>query len=320
MTRSCSGGLYSPGGEWFVTSSFGGRARVWDAHTGEVLAELPHGSLVYGVAISADGSLIATGSRDLTARVWEADTGQELARLELESPGYGVAFGADGILAVGTVFDVQLWDWRGGSVETMPGSEGGNSFFGVAFSPDGRNLVAGENRRLLIWNLESREHQEIEIAQEEFQAVHSVRFNSDGSRFLTAHRNGVVVVWDTAGRAAIRTLEGHVGLVWDATFSSDDSLIASASSDGTIRLWDAETGEEVLLLRDTEAFASVDFNQDGRRLLATGGFGARVYVVDEAELFDVAEQRLHRWWLDDECRRFLAVSECPDPPGGLELG
>jgi WD40 repeat protein len=149
--------------------------------------------------------------------------------------------------------------------------------------------------------------------------VHSVRFNSDGSRFLTAHRDGTVVVWDTVTRAALLTLEGHVGLVWDASFAPDDSRIASASFDGTVRLWDAATGEEVLLLRGNEAFASVDFDGSGRRLLTSGGFGARVYVIDQLDLFDVARQRLHRWWLDDECRRFLATSVCPDPPVDLDF-
>ena len=40
------------------------------------------------------------------------------------------------------------------------------------------------------------------------------------------------------------TFAGHSWWVWSAAFSPDESQIATASDDGTVRLWNAATGKE----------------------------------------------------------------------------
>lgn len=46
----------------------------------------------------------------------------------------------------------------------------------------------------------------------------------------------------------LRTLEGHAGPVDAVTFSTDGRLIASKSHDGTIRLWNSETGKTAAVI------------------------------------------------------------------------
>ena len=73
---------FSPDGKRIVTGSSDGIARVWDAATGDKVADLRGGiSVIWAVAFSPDGKRIATASADLTARVWNAVTGDEIATL-----------------------------------------------------------------------------------------------------------------------------------------------------------------------------------------------------------------------------------------------
>ncbi len=63
----------------------------------------------------------------------------------------------------------------------------------------------------------------------------------------------------------------HKDIVWGAVFSPDGRRIATASADGTAKVWDASTGDELFTLHAStvDGVESVAFSPDGK-LLATG--------------------------------------------------
>ena len=68
---------------------------------------------------------------------------------------------------------------------------------------------------------------------------------------------------------------GHRSCVNIARFSPDGRRIASAGDDGSAKVWDAETGEELFALRGHRgAFSTVAFSLDSRRIITAGADGA----------------------------------------------
>jgi WD40 repeat protein len=72
--------------------------------------------------------------------------------------------------------------------------------------------------------------------------------------------------------ALLRTFAGHIDRVWSVAFSPDGKHIVSGSWDRTVKVWDAQTGQQALSLEGhTNAVLSVCFSPDGKRLVSGSG-------------------------------------------------
>jgi WD40 repeat protein len=74
---------------------------------------------------------------------------------------------------------------------------------------------------------------------------------------------------DSPGESLLQTLEGHRDQVYDVAITPDAKLAISASGDGTLRVWDLETGRELRTLKNTwHAMTGVAVTRDGRRAVS----------------------------------------------------
>jgi WD40 repeat protein len=98
--------------------------------------------------------------------------------------------------------------------------------------------------------------------------VTSAVFSPDGTRIVTASRDGTARLWDATTGATLVTLVGHTDAVLFAAFSPDGSRVVTASDDTTARLWDAKTGAQLATLPGhIGSVISAAFSPDGTRVV-----------------------------------------------------
>lgn len=101
--------------------------------------------------------------------------------------------------------------------------------------------------------------------------VYSLAWSPDGSTLASAGYKQVKL-WDVKTRLAIKTLSGHESYVWGVAWSPDGRKIASGSADGTTRIWDAASGDEISKLETGWAFC-VAWSADGKQVVVGNDTG-----------------------------------------------
>ncbi len=145
----------------------------------------------------------------------------------------------------------------------------------IEFSPKGDHLLVARFGKVELLDAASRKSiREIKGLPGKVNAAH---FSRDGSRVITASgvtgSSGVATVWDAASGKRLKEFgKGHGDVLFDAEFSPDETIVATAGYDRNVKLWKAGTGE---LLRSIDvhngAIFDLGFSPDGKILASASG-------------------------------------------------
>jgi WD40 repeat protein len=198
--------------------------------------------IVFSVAFSPDGSLLATGDAD-GLRLWRVADGTPL----LDFRGHqgwvwAVAFSADGQWLASGSNDktIRLWEVSTGKcLKTLQGHN--SSVWCVAFSADGQTLASGgDEPTVRLWNTHTGDCREVLAGHTD--AVLAVAFSADGTTLVSGSADRTIRVWDTRLKDYCQIYQGHRDRVWSVALSADGQTLASGSADCTIKIWDVLTG------------------------------------------------------------------------------
>jgi WD40 repeat protein len=242
VNRNVRAVAFSPDGSVVASGDSASSIYLWDTASGELLAQIETDSgEIRDLAFSPDGGhLVSAGLSDIV-KLWDVVSGDELAatihhinRLDT------IAFSPDSNrLFLGSSRAAWLWDVAG--FDELANSEYFGDTLGAtssnttyaAFAPDGSYLATLSAFSIMIWDADSGE----QLAELSGSGITSSLAISPDSTLAVYVGGQGVFVFDVVNEALLARLTDHTDWTVTVAFSPDQSLIATASTDGTVRIW-----------------------------------------------------------------------------------
>lgn len=143
-------------------------------------------------------------------------------------------------------WEYELWQYRFATEAWEMIDHSDRSLAGpIAFAPNAKRLVmsGGGEGLPVVRVLGVPKGTEVARFEPPGRRTHAVQWSPGGTVAVANHRTVYVL---SPGVAEPRlTLSGHAGQVNAVAFSPDGSRLLSASHDGSIRVWDAHTGQQL---------------------------------------------------------------------------
>jgi cytochrome c len=226
-----------------ATSGEDARIAIWRPGEPQPATVLTgHEAPVVALAVSPDGTTLASASWDHTARLWPLAGGAPRVIKGHAQNVNGVAFAPDGraLVTVGYDATLRITPLVGEGtpvVATLP-----TALNAVAVVADGEIVTAGADGKVYLLSAAGKLEAEVEAAQ---APIIAVALSDDGRLIAAAGIRGSVAVIDRAARKLERTLVGPGLPVWSVAFFPDSRTLLTGGTDRIIRRWDAVTGEPI---------------------------------------------------------------------------
>ncbi len=227
--------------KYFASGHSGGALRIWDAWSGALISEAKgqfSRAWTTEIALSPDGSLLASPHRDGTFAVWRAPGLAQVSTSGVIGKSIRCPrFTSDGSrLALGVDHTVRLFDAI--SLNEVRAYDGpADDVTCVAFSHDETLLAAGAaDRTVRVW--EAATGRPLRVLSGHNGAVSALAFTPDGLRLASGSDDASIRIWDPAAGHQVAHLRGHSGSIGTLEFSPDGARLFSTSGDGTVRIWD----------------------------------------------------------------------------------
>ncbi|MEU7479169.1 TIR domain-containing protein [Lentzea sp. NPDC042327] len=265
-------------------SALGGTVRLW--HTADprerraATALAGHAGKVTGLAVSADGRMLA-GVGGETLHLWDV-TDPLRPKLLATRPALqdtAVGFSRDGhYLATADEDAVQVLDLRDdlAPLRRWPGMATATD---IAFSPDSRTFaVNGLFDAVRLHDVGQDRVTRLPLV------AWAVAFLSDQRVAAAGFNSTELELWDLTRRQSVSSAAGHTYQIQQVVTSRDNSVVATAARDGSLRIWrlDGDVFVPRAVLADTGDLNAVAVSPDGSRV-ATIGRDRTIRVYDLAD-------------------------------------
>ncbi len=160
--------------------------------------------------------------------------------------------------------NANIWDVVTGQLlYTLPAGEA----LSAAWSPDGNILAITRIGEIQLWDVDSQ--QKLDVIPIPGYSL-SMAWDINGTQIVSAEidfpEQFPVRIWDVASHEVLQTFEGHTRSIPSVEWNHITNRIATGSIDGSVRIWDAETGDLLELYQTTDRVYGIDFSPFGGQL------------------------------------------------------
>ncbi len=222
-------------GDFLLTGSDDGSARVWEVNTGKQVSILRgHTAAVRNAVFSPNGQYMLTTSDDQTARIWTASMGQPLTHVsplfsQVESAHLS---SASNRVLIASSSAVHVWN-----ADSNTAASGELSGRAAAISPDGKTVVTAlKESAVVIYDSATGTTRRMLSNQKD--VINLARFSPDGRRIFATSEGGTAHLWDTRTGAELGAFQGPPAQTRTAAFKSDGSRVLTAASGQVAQFWD----------------------------------------------------------------------------------
>ena len=226
-----------------VTAGEEGRIAIWRAGDPTPMTVLQgHSAPGVSLAVSPDGSLLASASWDRTVRLWPVAGGRPRVLEGHTLNVNGVAFSPDGKSLISASYDatLRIWSLNGNGlpiIKVLP-----SPLNAVVVAPDGEIVAAGAEGNLYFLDPAGEMRGEVKAAP---TPIIALAISNDGKLIAAAGIRGSVTIVEREQRRIARTLVGPGLPVWSVAFFPDNKTLLTGGADRMVRRWDASTGEPI---------------------------------------------------------------------------
>jgi hypothetical protein len=223
----------APNGQWFAVGDSEGLLRVFKlADRSEIVSKQIYQTGVRHVAISPDGTEIATIPYDDQVTVWSADKLESKTSFDIPTNSVErIEYAATGQLAAAGETS-SLWNTSTGTQirELSPGRYN----YALARAPDGSVFVSGVEEGLHVWNPAEPAPQPRTLRG--VNGNERLAISPDG-KLLATTNGSLIQIWTLANGRCVQVIDGFGWAVVGVDWLPESNLLAVASDIGMTRVW-----------------------------------------------------------------------------------